>query len=150
MGYIADRCMAGFGALRHSPRRAPRLASPAASAAAPPSPLQRTAADAPRFPLVSSGFSSPGGRDILKEVSRTPGHLPTSAKRDDEWGRTQGSGIFVGGRLVLNLWRILRSEVNLQSHAFEASAAAVLRKRRAREPPYRTPLRLRSLARWRL
>lgn len=49
----------------------------------------------------------------------------------DVWSQEQGSGLYIPGRLVLNLWRILRTEVNLQSHAFEASAAAVLRKRRA-------------------
>ena len=48
---------------------------------------------------------------------------------DDEWGRTQGSGIHVGGRIVLNLWRIMRGEVKLSIYSLEAVAEAVLRKR---------------------
>lgn len=83
----------------------------------------------PPFALLALLRPLPPGRDILREIARTPDHIPSAANRDDQWGRDQGSGIYVGGRLVLNLWRILRSEVNLQSHAFEASAAAVLRKR---------------------
>lgn len=53
---------------------------------------------------------------------------------DDEWGRTQGSGIYVGGRTVLNLWRIMRGEVKLGIYSLEAVAEIVLRRRVPRVP----------------
>lgn len=59
----------------------------------------------------------------------------------DEWGRTNGSGLFVGGRIVLNLWRIMRGEVKLGIYTLEAVAEAVLRRRVPRIP-------WRSLTRW--
>ncbi|KAG0605129.1 hypothetical protein M758_9G034000 [Ceratodon purpureus] len=59
----------------------------------------------------------------------------------DEWGRTNGSGLFVGGRIILNLWRIMRGEVKLGIYTLEAVAEAVLRKRVPRIP-------WRTLTRW--
>ncbi|CAK9870824.1 unnamed protein product [Sphagnum jensenii] len=53
---------------------------------------------------------------------------------EDEWGRTHGSGIFVGGRVVLNLWRIMRGEVKLGIYTLEAVAEAVLKRRVPRIP----------------
>uniref|UniRef100_A0A7I4D3U3 DNA polymerase zeta catalytic subunit n=1 Tax=Physcomitrium patens TaxID=3218 RepID=A0A7I4D3U3_PHYPA len=52
----------------------------------------------------------------------------------DEWGRTNGSGLFVGGRIILNLWRIMRGEVKLGVYTLEAVAEAVLRRRVPRIP----------------
>jgi DNA polymerase elongation subunit (family B) len=37
----------------------------------------------------------------------------------DEWGRTHQSGVFVKGRIVLNLWRIMRHEVKTNSYRFQ-------------------------------
>ncbi|CAK9168020.1 unnamed protein product [Ilex paraguariensis] len=48
---------------------------------------------------------------------------------EDEWGRTHGSGVHVGGRVVLNIWRLMRSEVKLNLYTFEAVAEAVLRQK---------------------
>lgn len=59
----------------------------------------------------------------------------------DEWGRTNGSGLFIGGRIVLNLWRIMRGEVKLGIYTLEAVAEAVLRRRVPRIP-------CRTLTRW--
>lgn len=53
---------------------------------------------------------------------------------EDEWGRTHGSGLFVGGRIILNLWRIMRGEVKLGIYTLEAVAEAVLRRRVPRIP----------------
>jgi len=44
----------------------------------------------------------------------------------DEWGRTQGSGLYIEGRIVLNLWRIFRSEIKLPIYTFESVTEAVL------------------------
>lgn len=56
---------------------------------------------------------------------------------EDEWGRTHGSGIHVGGRIVLNLWRIMRGELKLRIYSLEAVAEAVLR-RKVPTIPWRT------------
>lgn len=48
---------------------------------------------------------------------------------EDEWGRTHASGVHVGGRIVLNLWRVMRCEVKLNLYTLEAVAEAVLRKK---------------------
>ncbi|KAK4772724.1 hypothetical protein SAY86_014499 [Trapa natans] len=47
----------------------------------------------------------------------------------DEWGRTHASGLHVGGRIVLNLWRCMRCEVKLYLYTLEAVAEAVLRQK---------------------
>ncbi|KAK7258870.1 hypothetical protein RIF29_24458 [Crotalaria pallida] len=48
---------------------------------------------------------------------------------EDEWGRTHASGVHVGGRIVLNVWRLIRGEVKLNLYSFEAVAEAVLRRK---------------------
>jgi DNA polymerase zeta len=48
---------------------------------------------------------------------------------EDEWGRTHASGVHVGGRIVLNLWRLIRGEVKLNLYSVEAVAEAVLRRK---------------------
>ncbi|XVF57453.1 hypothetical protein PTKIN_Ptkin06aG0206800 [Pterospermum kingtungense] len=48
---------------------------------------------------------------------------------EDEWGRTHASGIHVGGRIVLNVWRLMRSEVKHNMYTIEAVAESVLRRK---------------------
>ncbi|XP_022897924.1 DNA polymerase zeta catalytic subunit isoform X3 [Olea europaea var. sylvestris] len=48
---------------------------------------------------------------------------------EDEWGRTHASGVHVGGRIVLNIWRLMRSEVKLNMYTVEAVVEAVLRRK---------------------
>uniref|UniRef100_A0A1D1Y8K7 DNA polymerase zeta catalytic subunit n=1 Tax=Anthurium amnicola TaxID=1678845 RepID=A0A1D1Y8K7_9ARAE len=48
---------------------------------------------------------------------------------EDEWGRTHASGIHVGGRIVLNIWRLMRSELKLRMYTIEAVALEVLRRK---------------------
>ncbi|XP_058083823.1 DNA polymerase zeta catalytic subunit isoform X2 [Magnolia sinica] len=48
---------------------------------------------------------------------------------EDEWGRTHASGVHVGGRIVLNIWRLMRSEIKLNMYTVEAVAEAVLRRK---------------------
>uniref|UniRef100_A0A1J3GRC6 DNA polymerase n=1 Tax=Noccaea caerulescens TaxID=107243 RepID=A0A1J3GRC6_NOCCA len=48
---------------------------------------------------------------------------------EDEWGRTHASGVHVGGRIVLNVWRLIRGEVKLNMYTIEAVAEAVLRQK---------------------
>ncbi|KAI3752468.1 hypothetical protein L2E82_24501 [Cichorium intybus] len=98
------------------------------------------------------------GIGLLNKISRTPSHpisnreapdipdkptmtnlLPEALDSDidpqndgiidDEWGRTHASGVHVGGRIVLNLWRLVRSEVKLNMYTAEAVAEEVLRRK---------------------
>ncbi|KAL8553803.1 hypothetical protein ACS0TY_002187 [Phlomoides rotata] len=48
---------------------------------------------------------------------------------EDEWGRTHASGIHVGGRIVLNIWRLMRNEVKLNMYTVEAVTETVLRRK---------------------
>ncbi len=49
--------------------------------------------------------------------------------QDDEYGRNHASGLHCTGRELLNLWRIMKTELKLGSYTFENCAAAVLRLR---------------------
>lgn len=48
---------------------------------------------------------------------------------EDEWGRTHASGVHVGGRIVLNIWRLMRGETKLNMYTIEAVAEAVLKQK---------------------
>lgn len=62
-----------------------------------------------------------------QEISRL---LVEENKRGvDEWGYTHASGIHIGGRIVLNVWRIMRSEVKTNIYDFENVVYHVLQKR---------------------
>ncbi|KAK3127981.1 hypothetical protein QOZ80_7AG0580980 [Eleusine coracana subsp. coracana] len=93
------------------------------------------------------------GIGLLKRISRTPPHdmnhqpknsiaessqgIPEASSADDaiddvresDWSQTHASGIHVGGRIVLNLWRLMRAEVKLNNYSLEAVADEVLRRK---------------------
>ncbi|GAB2211577.1 hypothetical protein Drorol1_Dr00024896 [Drosera rotundifolia] len=91
---------------------------------------------------------------LLKKISRTPSVMKIAERIDrgnedvmdseqlvanpdvhlaplieDEWGRTHASGVHVGGRIVLNVWRLVRGEVKLNMYTLEAVVEAVLRRK---------------------
>ncbi|KAJ2480659.1 DNA polymerase zeta [Coemansia sp. RSA 2131] len=47
----------------------------------------------------------------------------------DSWGYRKGAAIKIAGRHVLNIWRLLRSELRLTSYTFESTADALLGER---------------------
>jgi DNA polymerase zeta len=49
--------------------------------------------------------------------------------KDDPWGATHASGISLAGRVVLNVWRILKSELKLRQTSFEYVVAEQLKVR---------------------
>ncbi|ONK63448.1 uncharacterized protein A4U43_C07F15260 [Asparagus officinalis] len=95
------------------------------------------------------------GVNLLKKISRVPSHetkfkasdlanpepsneqnmmlvsdtVPDVSIIEDEWGRTHASGIHVTGRIVLNIWRLMRAELNLNMYSVEAVAEEVLRRK---------------------
>lgn len=69
------------------------------------------------------------GESSVDGTSRTDSVMLEDIIIEDEWGRTHASGLHVGGRIVLNLWRILSSEVKLNMYTIEAASEAVLRRK---------------------
>lgn len=49
--------------------------------------------------------------NLLRAISRTPGTGHIKERQDDEYGRLHASGLHVTGRIIINLWRVLRAEV---------------------------------------
>ncbi|XP_065852458.1 DNA polymerase zeta catalytic subunit isoform X2 [Euphorbia lathyris] len=78
----------------------------------------------PRESEISDGGVLDG---LLHESSVADAVLVENAVIEDEWGRTHASGVHVGGRIVLNVWRLMRGEVKLNMYTLEAVAEAVLR-----------------------
>ncbi|KAJ6973963.1 hypothetical protein NC653_030110 [Populus alba x Populus x berolinensis] len=66
---------------------------------------------------------------MLKESLITDSALVEDTVIEDEWGRTHASGVHVGGRVVLNVWRLMRGEVKLNMYTVEAVGEAVLRRK---------------------
>lgn len=73
---------------------------------------------------------------ITQEPLIADATLVQDAIIEDEWGRTHASGVHVGGRIVLNVWRLMRGEVKLNVYTVEAVSEAVLR-RKIPSIPYR-------------
>ena len=46
--------------------------------------------------------------------------------QNDEYGQLHQSGLHSTGRIIINLWRALRSELKLNIYTFESCVAAVL------------------------
>lgn len=57
--------------------------------------------------------------DMTRLLSRTPGREADKRNARDEWGKTHGSGIWLTGRTVLNMWRLMRSELKLCSYTLQ-------------------------------
>lgn len=76
-------------------------------------------------------IGDPANSELFTEISEAS--IANAGLRvavvQDEWGRTHSSGIHVGGRIVLNVWRLMRSEVKLNIYSIEAVAEEVLRRK---------------------
>lgn len=68
-------------------------------------------------------------KDMLPEPMVSGSVEVENSTIEDEWGRTHASGVHVGGRIVLNIWRLMRGEVKLHMYTFEAVVDAVLRQK---------------------
>ncbi|KAF7320333.1 DNA polymerase [Mycena kentingensis (nom. inval.)] len=70
--------------------------------------------------------------DLVSVLSRAP---DKNSRRDDQWSARQNASFKVVGRHVLNLWRVMRSEVTLNVYDFENVAFHVLGRRYPRFGP---------------
>ncbi|KAL4069612.1 hypothetical protein V8B97DRAFT_2024397 [Scleroderma yunnanense] len=73
------------------------------------------------------------GLDVAELISRAPSN--NSGNDNDRWGEQSTSTFKVTGRHVFNVWRIMRSEQNLNIYTFENVAFHVLRRRVPRYKP---------------
>jgi DNA polymerase zeta len=72
------------------------------------------------------------------ELSRLYPSEPGDARHfNDEWGERKASEIHIVGRLVFNVWRLMRSELTLSSYTIQNVAAQTLR---VRLPDYKHPV----------
>ncbi|MCO5554976.1 hypothetical protein L7F22_008516 [Adiantum nelumboides] len=90
--------------------------------------LLREISRLPAYRNLSRAMGNSAGQEIKPKLSSIE-KIVESPIVDDEWGRTHGSGIHVDGRIVLNLWQIMRSEIKLGIYTLEAVAEAVLKKK---------------------
>lgn len=74
-------------------------------------------------------------KDRMSKALKADSILSQDAFVEDEWGRTHASGVHVGGRIVLNGWRLMRGELKLNMYYMEAVADAVLRRKVPSFPP---------------
>lgn len=65
----------------------------------------------------------------VRPFAHTHGIIHVGEEKDDAWGESQQSGITILGRTVLNLWRIMRSELKLSSYTLPNVIANVLGRR---------------------
>ncbi|KAA8545130.1 hypothetical protein F0562_019981 [Nyssa sinensis] len=83
-----------------------------------------------KIAAVDSDVPARGVSDIVCPEPLSADFVPLEdAVIEDEWGRTHGSGVHVGGRIVLNIWRLMRGEVKLNMYTVEAVGEAVLRRK---------------------
>ncbi|XP_068199262.1 DNA polymerase zeta catalytic subunit [Antennarius striatus] len=71
------------------------------------------------------------GVDLCQQISRVPGDSKENrfAADRDEYGADTMTEISVVGRLTLNLWRVMKTEVTLNNYTFENVAFHVLHQR---------------------
>lgn len=67
--------------------------------------------------------------NLCEEIGRTIGSNNHFDREKDEWGYTHNSGIHIVGRIILNVWRIVRSEVATNIYTFGNIVYHVLHKR---------------------
>uniref|UniRef100_A0A674C2Q5 DNA polymerase zeta catalytic subunit n=1 Tax=Salmo trutta TaxID=8032 RepID=A0A674C2Q5_SALTR len=69
--------------------------------------------------------------DLCRQLSRVPGDAKENhfAAERDEYGADTMTEIHIIGRIVINLWRIMKTEVTLNNYSFENVAFHVLHQR---------------------
>lgn len=64
---------------------------------------------------------------MCEDLSRVKSSLSTKFGREkDAWGFRKTASIQINGRHMLNIWRLMRGEINLTSYTLESVAFHVL------------------------
>ena len=99
----------------------------------------------PSFPSPSSSSPSPllsspplythslPGFSLLQSLSRTPKEKPSGRNNSDLYSQEHESGIFITGRIVLNMWKRMKAELKLQSYSKHHVAQQLLSRKVRRE-----------------
>ena len=58
---------------------------------------------------------------LIRSLGRTPEVQGFNERREDAWGVKTQSGIHLVGRIVLNVWRCARNELQLCSYSLQVS-----------------------------
>ena len=66
---------------------------------------------------------------LIRQLGRTPEHRNGNEDREDTWGALVSTGIHIIGRIIINLWRCARAELQLTSFTIQNVAAKVLQER---------------------
>ena len=66
------------------------------------------------------------GINLLQELSRTPSEKPSNRNNQDLHSEDHESGIFITGRIVLNVWKRMKSEMKLQMYTLNYVAQQLL------------------------
>jgi len=74
------------------------------------------------------GLAAADGQTMKASFSRVA-HWRHPPERSDDWGAKTTSDVHLVGRISLNLWRIIKGEVDLRMYHFEAAASKVLQRR---------------------
>lgn len=64
---------------------------------------------------------------FVRFLSRVPYGAQDARHMNDTWGDRTHSGYWIPGRIILNLWRILRHQVNLHNYSVQKASAEVLK-----------------------
>ncbi|KAI9023323.1 hypothetical protein DFJ74DRAFT_606172 [Hyaloraphidium curvatum] len=69
--------------------------------------------------------------DLCAEMSRVRDKVGRTryTREDDNWGFRKASSVHVDGRIVLNIWRLMRAELNLTSYTLENLVYHILHQR---------------------
>ena len=130
LGYIVERAEAMWSQSpnvrdrqRDMARELSRTHLPAAAASSGNPKLSAAAASAQAFPWQRASrpcaSAAVGGSGALLPQSASAYSVLTARTAAQKYRRRKSSGIVVAGRILLNMWRIMRSELKLNTYTFE-------------------------------
>jgi DNA polymerase zeta len=67
--------------------------------------------------------------DLVQELSRMPCEPKSRRNEYDEYSEEHESGIFITGRIIINVWKRMRSELKLSRYTVQAVTEHVLKER---------------------
>eukprot|EP00892_Ulva_mutabilis_P005116 jgi/Ulvmu1/2977/UM015_0017.1 len=86
---------------------------------------------------------------LIRQIGRCPAFPGVREQYNDEYGEKTAHNLHTSGRVVINIWRAMQTELKLSIYNLEACAAAVLRTRVPEIPHHVLAGWFRGVARWR-